>query len=65
MPGYYLHIEPADESILGSGLYMPDKPVLQALRNDFVAPKSRDQGLTPKQHLYVPSRATRWIWLTI
>ncbi len=41
VPGYYLHIEPGGESILGSGLYMPDKPVLQALRNDLVSAKSR------------------------
>lgn len=40
-PGYYIHIEPGGESIFASGIYMPDKAVLENLRQDLIAPKSR------------------------
>lgn len=40
-PGYYLHIEPGGESVFGSGLYMPDKDRLAAVRRELSAPNSR------------------------
>ncbi len=41
VPGYYIHIEPGGESIFGAGYYMPDKAVLENLKQDIAAPKSR------------------------
>jgi uncharacterized protein (TIGR02453 family) len=41
VPGYYIHIEPGGESIFAAGIYMPDKAVLENLRQDLIAPKSR------------------------
>ena len=33
--GFYLHIEPAGTSITGGGIFMPEPPILKALRNEF------------------------------
>lgn len=41
LPGYYIHIEPGGNSIFGSGFYMPEKTILQSLREDIIRPKSR------------------------
>jgi len=41
VPGYYIHIEPGGESIFAAGIYMPDKAVLENLRQDVIAPRSR------------------------
>lgn len=35
MAGFYVHIEPTGTSITGGGIYMPEAPVLKALRNEF------------------------------
>lgn len=40
-PGYYLHIEPGGESVFGSGVYMPDKDALAAMRRDISSPASK------------------------
>ncbi|GAB4434314.1 MAG: DUF2461 domain-containing protein [Turneriella sp.] len=40
-PGYYLHIEPGGQSVFGSGLYMPDKERLAAIRREISTPRSR------------------------
>jgi uncharacterized protein (TIGR02453 family) len=32
--GYYLHIEPGNNSMVGGGVYMPEAPVLTAIRNE-------------------------------
>jgi uncharacterized protein (TIGR02453 family) len=38
--GYYLHIEPGNKSMVGGGIYMPEPPVLNAIRNEIdYAPK--------------------------
>jgi uncharacterized protein (TIGR02453 family) len=38
--GYYIHIEPGNKSMLGGGIYMPEPPVLNAIRNEIdYAPK--------------------------
>lgn len=34
--GFYVHIEPNGTSVTGGGLYMPEPPVLKALRNEFL-----------------------------
>jgi len=34
--GFYVHIDPSGESITGGGLYMPEPPMLKALRNEFL-----------------------------
>lgn len=41
VPGYYIHIEPGGKSIFGSGIYMPEKEVLDSLRKEIARPKSR------------------------
>jgi uncharacterized protein (TIGR02453 family) len=33
-PGYYLHIQPADESFIAGGLFKPPNPVLRAVRQE-------------------------------
>ena len=33
--GFYLHIEPAGTSFVGGGIFMPEPPILKALRNEF------------------------------
>jgi uncharacterized protein (TIGR02453 family) len=33
-PGYYIHLEPGNKSMLAGGIYMPPPPVLGALRAD-------------------------------
>lgn len=33
-PGYYIHIQPQDGSFLGGGIYMPEAPVLQKIRQE-------------------------------
>lgn len=40
-PGYYIHIEPGGKSVFGSGIYMPEKEILGALRSEIARPKSR------------------------
>ncbi|MFZ5630258.1 MAG: DUF2461 domain-containing protein [Spirochaetota bacterium] len=40
-PGYYLHIEPGGKSVFGSGLYMPDKDRLAAIRREISTPMSK------------------------
>jgi uncharacterized protein (TIGR02453 family) len=41
IPGYYIHIEPGGESIFGAGYYMPEKTVLENIKQDIAGPKSR------------------------
>lgn len=35
LAGFYLHIEPAGESVTGGGIFMPEPPILKALRTEF------------------------------
>ncbi|GAC1547602.1 MAG: DUF2461 domain-containing protein [Candidatus Velthaea sp.] len=35
-PGFYVAIEPGGESVMSAGIYVPDKPVLAALRQRFI-----------------------------
>lgn len=34
LPGYYFHIEPGNQSIIGGGLYMPDPAQLKKIRSE-------------------------------
>ncbi len=35
LSGFYIHIEPTGNSFTGGGIFMPEAPVLKALRNEF------------------------------
>jgi len=35
LAGFYLHIEPVGTSITGGGIFMPEPPILKALRTEF------------------------------
>lgn len=41
VPGYYVHVEPGGESMFAAGYYMPEKNILENLRQDVASPKSR------------------------
>jgi len=36
LPGYYLHIEPNGKSFVGGGIYMPEKDVLNSIREEML-----------------------------